>query len=133
MLRYILISVILLIGLKIWKKKRHVDPAYNNLVNAEQVLNEAINDPNYINESQSFPSEFYNYTDTYRLWRLIDEGRASSLQDAYNLLEKQHFYEHQLSIQEEIRSLQQDPAAVARATATAATMTAYNTAKMNQY
>ncbi|REC32952.1 hypothetical protein CF160_11150 [Enterococcus pseudoavium] len=129
----ILILLILLISLKIWKKKRYVDPAYNNLVNAEQVLNDAINDPNYINEAQSFPSEFYNYTDTYRLWRLIDEGRAISLQDAYNLLEKQHFYEDQLAIQEEIRSLQQDTAVAARATAVASTMTAYNTAKMNQH
>lgn len=34
-LGYIVISVILLIGLKTWKKKRYVDPAYDNLVNAE--------------------------------------------------------------------------------------------------
>lgn len=132
-LGYIVISVILLIGLKTWKKKRYVDPAYDNLVNAEQTLNEARNSSSYLDEAQSFPSEFYNYTDVYRLWRLVDEGRASSLQDAYNLLEKQHFYEDQLAIQEEIRSLQQDTAAAARATAVASTMTAYNTAKLNRY
>ena len=46
-----------------------------------------------------------------RLWKLVNENRARDLQEAFNILETQHFQEDQLAAQEEIKSLQEDIAA----------------------
>ena len=73
--------------------------------------------PEYRQGAEGFPSKFYNYDDVYRLYALLEEGRALTLQDAFNLLETQQFQEKQLSIQEATRALQQDIANNARVAA----------------
>ncbi|ANW84564.1 hypothetical protein SanJ4206_0313c [Streptococcus anginosus] len=48
------------------------------------------------------------------------------MKEAYNVLENQHFQEDQLSVQEEIRSLQEDVARSARQAAASSTISAIN-------
>lgn len=119
------------VGVFFYKKTKWVQPATEVLTAARQRLDQERQNPNYINGAQGFPSEFYNYSEVYRLWKLVNENRATSLQEAFNLLEKQHFYEDQKSAQEEIVSLQQDIAASSRWNAAASTVTAFSTARIN--
>ncbi|WP_414734685.1 hypothetical protein [Carnobacterium divergens] len=112
------------------KNNYWVKPASQALQESKQVFSQEANNPNYVNGSNSFPEEFYNYSDVYRLWRLINEGRAETLKEAYSLLEQQYFYEDQMSIQEEIKCLQQDIASAAKVSTVATTLTAVNTARI---
>lgn len=70
-----------------YKQKRRVDPAQAVYNNARQILNRELNNPDYINGVVGFPQNFYNYSDIYRLIKLIEESRADSLKEAFNLLE----------------------------------------------
>lgn len=115
-------AIIMAVKYKFWVK-----PAHEILDEANQKLRQEENMPAYIEGRNGFPEEFYTYSDAYRLWKLVNEGRAESLREAYNLLEKQNFYEDQLAIQEETRSLQADTAASAKIAAIAATVAAVNT------
>ncbi|TWT10370.1 hypothetical protein [Streptococcus sp. sy004] len=60
----------------------------------------AVNDSAYLEVKLGFPEKFYNYHDIYRLYKLIEEYRADSLKEAFNLLESQHFQENQQFYQE---------------------------------
>ena len=73
------------------KTKKAIRDARNNL-NAEY------NRPEYVGGQEGFPSKFYSYTAISRLMNLIQENRAASLQEAYNLLETQGIREEQLRI-----------------------------------
>ncbi|MFC3927476.1 hypothetical protein ACVR05_00845 [Streptococcus caprae] len=114
-------------GIYFARLKLKIEPAKLVLDEAQYAYNVAVNDPDYIAGAQGFPQKFYNYHDIYRLYQLISEGRAMTLPEAYNLLESQQFQETQLSIQEETRALQADIANSSRVTATASTITAFNT------
>ena len=118
----VIAAIIMAVKYKFWVK-----PAHEILDEANQKLRQEENMPAYIEGRNGFPEEFYTYSDAYRLWKLVNEGRAESLREAYNLLEKQNFYEDQLAIQEETRSLQADTAASAKIAAIAATVAAVNT------
>lgn len=120
----ILLPAIIAGLLMLFKYRHYLMPAQNEINKAKHHLQSAEDNPIYQNGSKGFPTKFYNYSDAYRLWKLIDENRANTLQDAFNLLETQHFYEDQISIQEEIRSLQQDIAANAEAAARSASIAA---------
>lgn len=73
------------------KTKKAIRDARNNL-NAEY------NRPEYVGGQEGFPSKFYSYTAISKLMNLIQENRAASLQEAYNLLETQGIREEQLRI-----------------------------------
>lgn len=73
------------------KTKKAIRDARNNL-NAEY------NRPEYVGGQEGFPSKFYSYTAISNLMNLIQENRAASLQEAYNLLETQGIQEEQLRI-----------------------------------
>ena len=89
----------------------YISPA-NEAIKKDQVaLQQELNDPFYQQEAKEFPEKFYNYWDVLRLWKLVNENRARDLQEAFNILETQHFQEDQLAAQEEIKSLQEDIAA----------------------
>jgi len=111
------------------KSLRYTNPAENRLVEAQNILKQEKNKPDYINGSRNFPAKFYNYSDLFRLWNIINEERAESLKEAYNLLETQQFQQDQMAIQEDIRRLQQDTATSSKVNAAASVITAYNTAK----
>lgn len=124
----ILFGGILLLLLYV-KSLRYTKPAENKLAEAQNILKQEKNNPDYINGSKNFPAKFYNYSDLFRLWNFINEERAESLKEAYNLLETQQFHEDQMAIQEDIRRLQQETATSSKVTAAASVVTAYNTAK----
>ncbi|KXU01367.1 hypothetical protein SCODD09_01390 [Streptococcus constellatus] len=115
-----------------WRQTMRVQPAKTAVEEAQKLYNTEINQVEYIDGKKGFPEKFYNYSDTYRLYNLVEEGRALTLQEAYNLLETQQFQENQLSIQEETRALQQDIATSVRVTAVSSAITAYNTSKMSR-
>lgn len=71
------------------KTKKAIRDARNNL-NAEYNRSE------YVGGQEGFPSKFYSYTVISRLMNLIQENRAASFQEAYNLLEIQGIQEEQL-------------------------------------
>ena|GEM_PF-1519761 len=105
------------------KLKRSVD-------GSTDILMQEKSNPEYQNGLNGFPAKFYHYSEIYRLWKLISEGRAETLKEAYNLLETQHFYEDQLSMQEEMRNLQQDIAFTGKVTAVASVVSAINTTRI---
>lgn len=107
----------------------YTNPAQNKLAEAQNILKQEKNKPDYINGSKNFPAKFYNYSDLFRLWKIINEERAESLKEAYNLLEMQQFQQDQMAIQEDIRRLQQETATASKVNAAASVVTAYNTAK----
>ena len=123
--------VFLMIGIVLFGGRRLflIQPAEAELEQAQKLHNTEISQPGYINGKKNFPEKFYNYSDTYRLYKLVEEGRALTLQEAYNLLETQQFQENQLSIQEETRALQHDIASSARVAAVGSVISAFNTRK----
>lgn len=124
----ILFGGILLILLYI-KKLRYTNPAEKKLTEAQSILKQEKSKPDYINGSKNFPAKFYNYSDLYCLWNIINEERAESLKEAYNLLETQQFRQDQMAIQEDIRRLQQETATASKVNAAASVVTAYSTTK----
>ncbi len=111
------------------KNLRYTKPAESKLAEAQSILKQEKSKPDYINGSKNFPAKFYNYSDLFYLWNFINEGRAESLKEAYNLLETQQFQKNQMAIQEEIRRLQQETATSSKVNAAASVIAAYNTAK----
>lgn len=114
-------------ALLLYRKITHyVKPAEAKLAEANRVLQQARNNPDYKNGAADFPAKFYNYYDIYHLWNFVNEGRAESLKEAYNLLETHQFQEDQMAIQEEIRRLQQETASASKVTAAASVVNAVN-------
>lgn len=108
------------------KITHHIKPAEQKLAETNRVLQQARNNPDYQNGAKDFPAKFYNYYDIYRLWNFINEGRAESLKEAYNLLETHQFQEDQMAIQEDIRRLQHETANASKVTAAASVVNAVN-------
>ncbi|WP_349603645.1 hypothetical protein [Lactiplantibacillus plantarum] len=104
----VITSAAIAIGLFVFKYLHYLSPT-NEVIQKDQASLQQ--------EANGFPEKFYNYWDALRLWKLVNENRARNLQEAFNLLETQHFQEDQLAAQEEIKSLQADIAANAHATA----------------
>lgn len=125
-----IVLIAIAVALLIRKYNHWVNPITKALEEAEKLFAQEANNPEYNNGKDGFPKEFYNYPDIYKLWRLINEGRSDTLQGAYTLLEQEYFYENQMSIQEEIKCLQQDIASSARVTAASSILTSVNTAKI---
>lgn len=124
----ILFGGILLLLLYV-KSLLYTTPAEKKLTEAQNILKQEKNKPDYINGSKNFPAKFYNYSDLFCLWKIIDEERAESLKEAYNLLETQQFQQDQMAMQEDIRRLQQETVIASKVNAAASVVTAYNTAK----
>ena len=124
--RTALIFAAIAIALIVLKYVIMLPPAQQEFDEANNQCNTEASNPAYIEGAKGFPERFYNYHDIYRLYTLIDEGRADNLKEAYNVLENQHFQEDQLSVQEEIRSLQEDVARSARQAAASSTISAIN-------
>lgn len=114
------LMVVIAAGLKYWKQINYVKPAEDAVAQKRQELDAEYDSAVYKQGMNGFPKKFYNYADIYRLWNLVNENRATTLQDAFNLLETQQFQEDQMEIQRQIRAAQEDIAANARIAAQAA-------------
>lgn len=96
----ILFGAILPAGLMIFKYFKYIKPLNEQIAKDQVKLNEELNNPVYQNGKNGFPEKFYNYGDVYLLWKLVSENRATTLQEAFNLLETQQYRANQMAIQE---------------------------------
>lgn len=118
--------ILIIVAIYGYKYMRFIMPGKEAETQALADLDAETSNADYIAGKQGFPEKFYNYFDIFRLWKLIDENRARDLQEAFNILETQQFQETQLSMQEEMRGLQQDIAANSRLAAVSSTVSAFN-------
>lgn len=112
------------LGLFFLKQKKFVEPAQEQVKQAQAVYQQESNKPEYLAGQEGFPKKFYNYHDCVRLYKLIEEHRADDLKEAFNILENQQHNENMMSIQEEMKLIQQDMAQSMATTATASTVAA---------
>lgn len=125
----ILFGAILPAGLMIFKYFKYIKPLNEQITKDQAKLNEELNNPVYQNGKNGFPEKFYNYGDVYLLWKLVSENRATTLQEAFNLLETQQYRANQMAIQEQIKAIQEDTARSAKIAAVASTVSAVNSAR----
>ena len=117
----ILFGAILPAGLMIFKYFKYIKPLNEQITKDQAKLNEELNNLVYQNGKNGFPEKFYNYGDVYLLWKLVSENRATTLQEAFNLLETQQYRANQMAIQEQIKAIQEDTARSAKIAAVAST------------
>ncbi|MBZ4028290.1 hypothetical protein K7D69_03265 [Lactobacillus johnsonii] len=125
----ILFGAILPAGLMIFKYFKYIKPLNEQITKDQAKLNEELNNLVYQNGKNGFPEKFYNYGDVYLLWKLVSENRATTLQEAFNLLETQQYRANQMAIQEQIKAIQEDTARSAKIAAVASTVSAVNSAR----
>jgi hypothetical protein len=125
----ILFWAILPAGLMIFKYFKYIKPLNEQITKDQAKLNEELNNPVYQNGKNGFPEKFYNYGDVYLLWKLVSENRATTLQEAFNLLETQQYRANQMAIQEQIKAIQEDTARSAKIAAVASTVSVVNSAR----
>jgi hypothetical protein len=131
---HILLAIVLFsiaILLMVHKHKHYTMPAEQVKEQIQADLQNEMASSAYQTGRQGFPEKFYNYADILRLWQLVDENRARDLQEAFNILETQQYRENKLSMQEEIKGLQQDIAQSSRLTAISSTFSAYKLNELN--
>lgn len=124
-----LVGSILPAGLMIFKYFKYIKPLNEQIAKDQVKLNEELNNPVYQNGKNGFPEKFYNYGDVYLLWKLVSENRATTLQEAFNLLETQQYRANQMAIQEQIKAIQEDTARSAKIAAVASTVSAVNSTR----
>ncbi|MBZ4026573.1 hypothetical protein [Lactobacillus johnsonii] len=124
-----LVGSILPAGLMIFKYFKYIKPLNEQITKDQAKLNEELNNLVYQNGKNGFPEKFYNYGDVYLLWKLVSENRATTLQEAFNLLETQQYRANQMAIQEQIKAIQEDTARSAKIAAVASTVSAVNSAR----
>lgn len=132
--KYSLYNLLLITFLEEIQWKSRFNKLYIHLFN-EQIakdqakLSEELDSPVYQNGKNRFPEKFYNYGDVYLLWKLVSENRATTLQEAFNLLETQQYRANQMAIQEQIKAIQEDTARSAKIAAVASTVSAVNSTR----
>lgn len=99
----------------------YIKPAQKT-VQDKGVLATELKEPKYQAGAKDFPHKFYNYSDVFRLWTLVNENRVNDLQS----LENQQLQEDQLAKQDEIKSLQQEIASNTHVAAISSTVSAIN-------
>ncbi len=95
----------------------------------ENHLRSAEQNPDYIRGMQDFPQEFYSYWTIDRLMHLVQENRATTLQEAFNVAENQDFQHDQLSLQQQNLAVSESTNKMATVSAVANVFTAFNTRK----
>lgn len=126
-----IISLILIIigGLLSSTKFKHIWTSSQEIKHTEQCLEEKMAKSDYLDGLQDFPLKFYDYDSIYRLFMLIKEERASTLQEAYNILEAQLNAEHQHHLAEQNLLAIKVTERNARLIAITTTFTAYKVSK----
>ncbi|MCH4123718.1 MAG: hypothetical protein LKH74_07785 [Levilactobacillus sp.] len=94
----------------------------------QQIANEQAQ-PDYLAGLQDFPREFYSYWTIDRLIHLVQENRATTLQEAFNVAENQNFQNDQLALQQQNLAVAESTNSAAKVSAAANVFTAMNTRK----
>ncbi|WP_125545787.1 hypothetical protein [Levilactobacillus lindianensis] len=96
---------------------------------ANEKVTQAMSEQAYIDGKADFPDKFYSFWTIDRLIHLINENRATSLQEAFNVAETQDFQNDQLSLQQENLAVSQSTNKMSAISAAANVFTAFNTRK----
>lgn len=96
---------------------------------ANEKITQAMSEQAYIDGKADFPDKFYSFWTIDRLIHLINENRATSLQEAFNVAETQDFQNDQLSLQQENLAVSQSTNKMSAISAAANVFTAFNTRK----
>lgn len=107
------------------KKKQ----AKQNIAAVEQQVNAAMAVPAYIEGMRDFPQKFYSYWTIDRLIHLVNENRAATLQEAFNVAETQDFQNDQLALQQENLAVAKSTNSAANISAVANVVSALNSHK----
>jgi len=116
-------------GFFYYRQLQQRKPAQAKIELAEQRLVEAQQQPAYLAGMNDFPQKFYSYWVIDRLKHLVQENRAATLQEAFNVAENQDFQNDQLSLQQENLAVAKSTNSMSKISAAANVFTAYNTRK----
>ncbi|WP_261810859.1 hypothetical protein [Levilactobacillus humaensis] len=103
--------------------------AAQDVEQANEKIAQAMSEQAYIDGKADFPDKFYSFWTIDRLIHLINENRATSLQEAFNVAETQDFQNDQLSLQQENLAVSQSTNKMSAISAAANVFTALNTRK----
>ncbi|KRL00515.1 hypothetical protein [Liquorilactobacillus capillatus] len=123
------LACLALLGWVIVKWIQQGNQAKEQINTANQKIVDARNQPSYINGMKDFPEKFYSYWTIDRLMHLVQENRATTLQDAFNVAEAQDFQNDQLSLQQQNLAVAQSTNSMSKISAAANVFTAFNTRK----
>lgn len=107
-------------------KEKGVRKAAEELQQTKQQLIECKSQAEYQAGLDGFPQKFYDYALISRLFNLVHEGRALTLQEAYNILEMQLQNEYQNGLAEKNLAAVQAAEKNARIAAVSSTVSAFN-------
>ncbi|MGX7030845.1 hypothetical protein ACWN8B_05730 [Vagococcus zengguangii] len=116
------------IGLFLLRRNK-VQVCANKVSETEQLLKNEMSKPEYLEGLHNFPVKFYDFDSTYRLYNLVSESRANTLQEAFNLLELQLNAEYQNHLAEQNLKASEAAERNTRVSAITSVITAYNTSK----
>ncbi|MGX7014729.1 hypothetical protein [Vagococcus silagei] len=122
----ILLGIAIILGILKYRKMKESSKKVEIL---EKQLELEMSKPEYQAEIQNFPIKFYDSYSINRLYQLINEERATTLQEAFNLLENQLNAEYQINLAEQNLVSVQATERSARVTAVSSTISAFNTSK----
>ena len=97
---WLLVWWIVLIALIILRISQGIQ-AKSKISAASQNLDHERNKPDYLSGMSGFPNKFYSYWTIDRLITLVEDTRATTLQEAYNIAENQDFQNDQLALQQQ--------------------------------
>lgn len=122
----IILGIAVVLGILKYRKMKKSSKKVENL---EKQLDLEMSKSEYLSEAQNFPIKFYDSYSINRLYQLIKEERATTLQEAFNLLENQLNAEYQVNLAEQNLASVQATERSARVTAVSSTISAFNTSK----
>ncbi|WP_125573494.1 hypothetical protein [Levilactobacillus huananensis] len=96
---------------------------------ANEKITQEMSAQSYIDGKADFPDKFYSFWTIDRLIHLVNENRATTLQEAFNVAENQDFQNDQLALQQENLSVNQSTNKLSAISAAANVFTALNTRK----
>ncbi len=122
----IILGIAVVLGFLKYKKTKDSSQKVEAL---EKQLELEMSKLEYSSEAQNFPIKFYDSYSMDRLYQLIKEERAITLQEAFNLLENQLNAEYQNNLAERNLASVQATERNARVSAISSTILAFNTSK----
>ncbi|KRN07532.1 hypothetical protein FD15_GL000815 [Liquorilactobacillus sucicola DSM 21376 = JCM 15457] len=125
----LVLGCLALLGWVVAKRVQQGNQANQQINTANQKIADAQNQPSYIEGMADFPKKFYSYWTIDRLMHLVQENRATTLQDAFNVAEAQDFQNDQIALQQQNLAVAQSTNSMSKISAAANVFTAFNTRK----
>lgn len=113
----------------IYAKITKIKESKAEVINLKNHLKDEMSRPEYLEGVKNFPTKFYDYYSLDRLYHLVNEERATTLQEAFNLLETQLHIEYQNNLAERNLATAEATERSARIAAVSSVVTAFNTSR----